>query len=706
MYPSIAVDSNDRIHVVWAWSEEPAGFGKTCTIQYRVKTETWQPIEDVITSYGRCPSIAVDSQDNIHLVVGGTNVGGYNTDYVKYLKRTSSGWSSPEQVSPQVWAGAVAIAIDQSDNVHVVFHYAPYHEPISGLTYRTRSADGWQSEETVQPLGPHISPASVAVDSSGNVYVVWADRDTQCINIRKRTSTGWQAIEEVHHESGYVQNNPRIAIDSNDHLHVVWQGKHPDSPDYWQLRYKKYTTSWSSVQNLTSASTNQGAPSLIWAWYPVVDNFRTNRPKDGYAFIWNDESYLKFYKSSDLEFEGEIPVVSIGIEPAEVVSPGDSFSVDIQIAAGDYQVDGAQAFLDFNSTYLEVSSVTGGTALPVSMWDPPYFDNSTGRIRYAAGAFSDFPSGTFTLATIQFTVIQEIPAGGTPISFVFDAEAGRMTKVTWAGENFVIEPVVDGIVTPNNPPDQPTNISPADGATGISVTPTLQSSAFSDSDPDGAHQASQWQITTTSGDYSSPVFDSGADSSNLTQITLSSGVLDGNTTYYWRVRHQDNHGAWSDWSSETSFTTFIPVTLKGQVQLQGEAKVAHELTVTLRLVGEETATDYSVTTDAEGNFEIPNLTPGDYDIAVDGPRVLRNVRTNVTLSGPETTVDFGELREGDVDDDGDVDMGDYDLLQTSFGEMTGDEGYNDNANFDRNNIVDITDFSLLRRNFGETSDVW
>jgi hypothetical protein len=30
--------------------------------------------------------------------------------------------------------------------------------------------------------------------------------------------------------------------------------------------------------------------------------------------------------------------------------------------------------------------------------------------------------------------------------------------------------------------------------------------------------------------------------------------------YYWRVRHQDNRGAWSDWSAETSFATVgLPV---------------------------------------------------------------------------------------------------------------------------------------------------
>ena len=108
--------------------------------------------------------------------------------------------------------------------------------------------------------------------------------------------------------------------------------------------------------------------------------------------------------------------------------------------------------------------------------------------------------------------------------------------------------------TIHRPPDQPGNISPADGAFIVSLTPTLSSSAFSDPDGD-LHAASQWQVTTTSGDYSSPLFDSGRDSTNLTQITIPSGTLDYDTTYYWRVRHQDLRGAWSTWSAETSFTT-------------------------------------------------------------------------------------------------------------------------------------------------------
>jgi hypothetical protein len=116
----------------------------------------------------------------------------------------------------------------------------------------------------------------------------------------------------------------------------------------------------------------------------------------------------------------------------------------------------------------------------------------------------------------------------------------------------------------NHPPAQPANVSPSPGQTDISLTPTLQSSAFSDPDAGDTHAATQWQITYFPGDYSTPAFDSGTDSANLITITLPYGSV-GHATYYWRVRYQDNRDAWSDWSVETSFTT-IPSTNRPPAQ--------------------------------------------------------------------------------------------------------------------------------------------
>jgi hypothetical protein len=111
-------------------------------------------------------------------------------------------------------------------------------------------------------------------------------------------------------------------------------------------------------------------------------------------------------------------------------------------------------------------------------------------------------------------------------------------------------------ITLNDAPNRPSNESPSENATEVSLNPTLQSSAFSDNDTADTHTSSQWQITATSENYTAPVFDSTTDNVDLTEIVVPGDILSDDTVYYWRVRHQDNHEAWSDWSSETWFRTF------------------------------------------------------------------------------------------------------------------------------------------------------
>jgi hypothetical protein len=112
----------------------------------------------------------------------------------------------------------------------------------------------------------------------------------------------------------------------------------------------------------------------------------------------------------------------------------------------------------------------------------------------------------------------------------------------------------EGAPPPNAPPGQPAPIEPTPGTRDVSLQPTLQSSAFSDPDGD-AHNASQWQVTLTPGNYSDPVYDSGHDGANLVSIELGPGILQPDDTYCWRIRHQDDKGAWSTWSGEACFAT-------------------------------------------------------------------------------------------------------------------------------------------------------
>ena len=187
-------------------------------------------------------------------------------------------------------------------------------------------------------------------------------------------------------------------------------------------------------------------------------------------------------------------------------------------------------------------------------------------------------------------------------------------------------------------PAQPTNVSPADNATEVSLNPTLQSSAFSDNDTEDTHLASQWQITATSENYTSPVFDSNTGNVNLTQIVVSANILSDNTTYYWHVKHQDSQEAWSEWSLQTSFTTLNhpPVQPTTSSPLNGD-----NVTVTVALQCSVFSDPDSGDTHAASRWQITR-TAGDYSSTVVDDITTREseLTTRTTIAGvlrPEIT---------------------------------------------------------------------
>jgi hypothetical protein len=117
---------------------------------------------------------------------------------------------------------------------------------------------------------------------------------------------------------------------------------------------------------------------------------------------------------------------------------------------------------------------------------------------------------------------------------------------------------------PNTVPNTPSNVSPANGLTGVSLMPTLQATAFSDPDCVGdSHAASQWQVLNSAG--SIVVADSGTDAVNKVSWLVPAAKLYYGSNYVWRVRYQDSRGGWSSYSAQTTFTTGGPL-LSGSKQ--------------------------------------------------------------------------------------------------------------------------------------------
>jgi len=99
---------------------------------------------------------------------------------------------------------------------------------------------------------------------------------------------------------------------------------------------------------------------------------------------------------------------------------------------------------------------------------------------------------------------------------------------------------------------KPEPVSPANGATDIGETPTLDGGPYY-SLYGKTHAVSRFQVASDSG-FSTIVYDSG-EISGTTTHTVPSGNLSVSTTYYWRAYYEDEDGVESEWSDTSSFTT-------------------------------------------------------------------------------------------------------------------------------------------------------
>jgi hypothetical protein len=113
----------------------------------------------------------------------------------------------------------------------------------------------------------------------------------------------------------------------------------------------------------------------------------------------------------------ETGTVEISLLPtSSTVMAGDVFTLTIQVTAGAQLVDGVAAYVDFDPIYLQVQAITPDlSVLPMTLQNN--FDNVAGQVDYAAGTFSNFPSGSFNVPQVRFVVVTAPPANGTALTF-------------------------------------------------------------------------------------------------------------------------------------------------------------------------------------------------------------------------------------------------------------------------------------------------
>lgn len=112
---------------------------------------------------------------------------------------------------------------------------------------------------------------------------------------------------------------------------------------------------------------------------------------------------------------------------------------------------------------------------------------------------------------------------------------------------------------------------------------------------------------------------------------------------------------------------------------------------------------YNVTTNVNGVFTVPNVPEGDYKIGVKKANSLRNIRIKTIISG-DNTVDFGTIREGDVNNSNNVSLTDFTLFLGTYNKSLGNTGFDPRADFNGDNIVNLTDFTIFLPNYNKIGD--
>jgi hypothetical protein len=279
-FPAIAADSNDHIHLVWE-DLTPGNY----EIIYKKSTDegaTWTTKRLTYNSGGsRLPAIATDSNNHLHLAWHDMTPG---NDEI-YYKRSSDGgatWTTKRLTYNSGSSTTPSITTNANNHLHLVW---VDKTPGNNELYYKRSTDGgvsWTTKRLTFNSGDSYAP-SIAVDSNNHIHVVWSDSSpaTSSIFYKKSTDGGVTWTTKRLTWGSISSYSPEIAIDSTNRLHIVWDGYDPIW-GYYDIYYKRSTdagATWGGTKWLTLTLGDTDTPKL------AVDS------NDNVHVVWDDNDF-------------------------------------------------------------------------------------------------------------------------------------------------------------------------------------------------------------------------------------------------------------------------------------------------------------------------------------------------------------------------------------------------------------------------------
>jgi hypothetical protein len=262
-YPSITIDTSNRIHVVW--QDNSSGSSE---IHYKKSTNggtswTGKKLTHGSTGCGSMiPAIAIDTNDYIR-VVWYSDTSGNMEIYFSKSKNGGSTWNTKQITWNAGQSRTPVIATNSNNNIYVAWYD---DSPGNYEIYMKKSTNGgntWTTQRLTWNSGSSSSP-SVATDPNNFIHIVWQDYSSGNWEIYHTKSTNggtsWAAKRLTWNpdESEW----PEVATDSNNNIHVVWDDETPGNNEVFYKRSTNGGMNW-TMKRLTWTSGSSEFPTII-----------------------------------------------------------------------------------------------------------------------------------------------------------------------------------------------------------------------------------------------------------------------------------------------------------------------------------------------------------------------------------------------------------------------------------------------------------
>ena len=238
--PDIAVDPMGNAYAVWEdLRNDPDGgcdvttCNKDIYFAYRPAGDNWGGnvrVNDGTSNGLRNPAIAVDPVGNAYAVWWEGEDPCSEGDIHFAYRPVGGSWEGTVRVNDDIGSAfggltSPAIAVDPMGNAYAVWEDSRNGHCDIYFAYRPVGGSWDANVQVNDGTNPYPATPDIAVDATGNAYVVWLiDIDHDIYFAYQPSGGSWGANVQVNDDTNSAWYNPAIAVDPMGNAHAVWWG--------------------------------------------------------------------------------------------------------------------------------------------------------------------------------------------------------------------------------------------------------------------------------------------------------------------------------------------------------------------------------------------------------------------------------------------------------------------------------------------------